>query len=326
MTDIPSRSAGVGLERSCNGQSSDWFHLSEEIGGVELLEAWFRGRPYRKHRHDTYGICLTDSGVQAFNYRGETHVSTPGRVTVLHPDELHDGYAGSDAGFGYRLLYVEPVLIFDAVRALSGRACPLPFVREPVLVSTKLAAAIRAAFRDEREPLAIDDLIVRLAEGLIEADPFCPRTASPRHLDVAAIERARQFLEAETTRVVRSEELERVTGLSRYELARQFRARLGTSPYRYSLLRRLDIARARIARQRPLVDVALEAGFADQAHFTRMFAAAFGMTPGRYGALRAPARSESGDFAAQATTVMVASGKRSWKAMTAARRNSGPAA
>jgi AraC-like DNA-binding protein len=51
-------------------------------------------------------------------------------------------------------------------------------------------------------------------------------------------------------------------------------------------MRRLDVARAQIARHRPLVDVALEAGFADQAHFTRMFKAAFGITPARYGALR----------------------------------------
>jgi len=45
------------------------------------------------------------------------------------------------------------------------------------------------------------------------------------------------------------------------------------------------VARAQLAQHRPLVDVALETGFADQAHFTRMFKAAFGLTPARYGAL-----------------------------------------
>jgi AraC-like DNA-binding protein len=75
--------------------------------------------------------------------------------------------------------------------------------------------------------------------------------------------------------------------LNRFDLARQFRAVVGTSPYRYSLLRRLAQGRDQIARGRPLVDVALVAGFADQAHFTRMFAAAFGFTPGQYRALAA---------------------------------------
>jgi AraC-like DNA-binding protein len=207
---------------------------------------------------------------------------------VLHPDEIHDGYAGSEAGFGYRQLYVEPALIFEAVRLLCGRECSLPFVRQPVATSTRLATAIKAAFRDDREPLAIDDLVVRLAEGLVDADPCCRRTALRRHVDVAAIERARRFLDAEKTRVVRSWEMEAVTGLTRYDLARQFRLMVGTSPYRYLLMRRLAFARVQISRHRSLVEVALEAGFADQAHFTRMFTAAFGITPARYGALSAP--------------------------------------
>ena len=89
---------------------------------------------------------------------------------------------------------------------------------------------------------------------------------------------------------MRSTELERVSGLSRYDLARQFRALLGTSPYRYLLMRRLDLARELIHRRRALAEVACEAGFADQAHFTRVFKAAFGLTPARYRALRAGQR------------------------------------
>jgi AraC-like DNA-binding protein len=53
-------------------------------------------------------------------------------------------------------------------------------------------------------------------------------------------------------------------------------------------MRRLGAARAAIAQHQPLVDVALATGFADQAHFTRRFTAAFGMTPGQYSALTIP--------------------------------------
>jgi AraC-like DNA-binding protein len=285
MRNERSKSGGVGLERSCGESPADWLRSTDPENGVELLEAWLHGPAYHKHRHDTYAICLTTRGVMAFDYRGAGEISRPGQVVVLHPDESHDGHAGTQAGFGYRQLYVEPALIFDAVRALRGRAGALPFVCTPVVTNPILSGAVTAAFAGGREPLAIDSLIVRLAEGLLDADPSCGQASSPRHLAVAALQRARAFLDAEQTRVVRSAELEAVTGLTRYDLARQFRAMYGTSPYRYLLMRRLDRAREEIARGRPLSAVAVDVGFADQAHCARMFKATFGLTPARYRAL-----------------------------------------
>jgi AraC-like DNA-binding protein len=287
MVGERSNASGVGLERLCEDPSGEWLRCTAPEHGVEFLEARLRQSGYRKHLHDTYAICLTTSGVQAFEYRGAAEISTPGQVVVLHPDELHDGHAGTREGFGYRQLYVEPALVFEAVRVLRGRTWPLPFARNPVVTNAKLSAAISGAFHDTREPLAIDSLVVRLAKGLLEADPSCQPASRPRYLDVAAVERARQFIDTQKTRVVRSSELEAVTGLTRYDLARQFRLICGTSPNRYLLMRRLDTAREQLARHRPLVEVAYDAGFADQAHFTRTFRAAFGLTPARYAALRA---------------------------------------
>jgi len=244
---------------------------------------------YAKHRHDTYAICLTDCGVQVFDYRGSTRASTPGQVVVLYPDEIHDGRAGTDDGFGYRIIYVEPSHLSDALRMLCGRAYPLPFISEPVLTNAKLAQAVRRAFESEvlLEPLAVDSIVVDLAEGLLAAERGGGRPVTSCRVDIWAITRAREFLDAERTRVVRSTELESISGLTRYDLARQFRLVLGTSPYRYLLMRRLEFARQQIHLGRPLVEVACEAGFADQAHFTRTFKLACGLTPARYRALRA---------------------------------------
>lgn len=288
MMEKSSKASGVGLERLC---TRDWMQSAETEYGVEFFEARLQGSAYQKHRHDTYAICLTTTGVLAFNYRGSSEISTPGHVVVLHPDEAHDGYAGADEGFGYRQLYVKPVLIFEAIQSMSPQARLLPFVRTPVVMNQKLSAAIISAFQGTREPLAIDSLIVQMAEGLMEADPTCRRVSIPRHLDVTAVKRAREYLDTEKRRIVHSSELEAVTGLTRYDLARQFRLMCGTSPYRYLLMRRLDFAREQLARNRPLVEVAIESGFADQAHFSRMFKATFGVTPALYRALSVPERS-----------------------------------
>ena len=280
------RSAHEGLERSCQETVEGWIASARRVGGVELFSAWFAGEAYQKHRHDTYAIGVTDSGVQVFDYRGAVHASTPGQVVVLYPDEVHDGRAGTDAGFGYRILYVEPALLADAVRAIRGRPYPLPFVNEPVSTNATLSRAIEGAFRAPLELLAIDSLVIDLARGLMAGERNGVSPLFSRRVDVPAVERARQFLDAERTRVVHSTELESITGLTRYDLCRQFRILFGTSPHRYLLMRRLEFARDRIHRDRPLVEVACDAGFADQAHFTRVFKSAFGLTPARYRALR----------------------------------------
>ena len=79
--------------------------------------------------------------------------------------------------------------------------------------------------------------------------------------------------------------LEHATSLSRYALARHFRACFGTSPHRYLTMRRLDRARALIRQGAPLADAALACGFADQSHMTRQFRKAYGVSPGRFAAL-----------------------------------------
>ena len=285
------RSAGQGLERSCQATVGGWIASTRPVAGVELFSAWFAAQAYQKHRHDTYAIGVTDSGVQVFDYRGAVRTSTPGRVVVLYPDEVHDGRAGTNEGFGYRIVYVEPSLLAEAVGVLRGRPYPLPFVSEPVSTNARLSHAIEAAFRAPLEALAVDSLIVDLAEGLMAGERGGTGPGASRRVDVRAIDRARQFLDAEKTRVVHSTELESITGLTRYDLSRQFRIMFGTSPYRYLLMRRLEFARERIHRERPLVEVAGDAGFADQAHFTRAFKSALGLTPAHYRSLRAGQRS-----------------------------------
>jgi AraC-like DNA-binding protein len=228
--------------------------------------------------------------VQAFEYRGRKERSLPGQVTVLHPDEQHDGRAGSDSGFGYHIVYVSPASIGEAVRAITGNATPLPFAKQAVTNDRRLAYAVYEAFElGIREPLARDGLILRLAHGLLVADSSLARSGGNEHVDAQAVKRAREYLEAEL-RSVRSSELEAITGLSRYDLARQFRILFGTSPYRYSVLRRLDAAREQLRTGESLADVALSTGFSDQAHFTRTFTRSFGLPPGRYAQLQRKAR------------------------------------
>jgi AraC-like DNA-binding protein len=209
--------------------------------GLERIEAFFTGHAYDPHRHDTYAIGYTVHGVQEFHYRGARTASSTGHVMVLHPDERHDGESGIEEGFCYRMLYLAPRLVRDA---LGDRAQALPFARAAVADDPHLIRALRPAFDDMDHPLEdlqADHLVLTIAEALLARDPSAGKLKTIS-ADGRAIERARQFLDAHFDRTVASHELETIADLDRFTLARQFRKRLGTSPYRYLTMRRLDRA------------------------------------------------------------------------------------
>lgn len=288
MAQSLSGSFDLGLERSCVAGSAsprDWVRHGACPAGMERHEAFFAGFAYEPHRHDTYAIGYTFEGVQSFGYRGTEEHSLPGHVMILHPDEMHDGHAGTDDGFRFRMLYLRPDLIRDALAQSGpgGTQAPLPFVAGAVSNDERLIRALLPALADldvEIDPLEADRIIQELADALNAISGSRRRAATPLHQQ--AVDRARDYLRANLEMSVTSEELEQETGLDRYELARQFRRLVGTSPYRYLVMRRLDAVRDAIFNGEPLADAAAGAGFADQAHMTRHFKKAFGVTPGKW--------------------------------------------
>src|SRR3954451_17119260 len=172
-----------GLARSRGGGAS-WMRYGAGAPGLERAEVHLGGCAFAPHRHDVYAIGVTTSGVQTFAYRGERRVCLPGQVHVLHPDEVHDGAPGTDDGFGYRILYVAPELVRDAL----GRR-PLPFVADPVQDLSPLSRVVAALLRDIDEPVdevAAASLTVAVADCLLALSGGPVPRQEP--VDVAAVE------------------------------------------------------------------------------------------------------------------------------------------
>lgn len=247
--------------------------------GVERLEARFAGDAYSLHRHDTYAIGVTLSGVQTFWYRGERRSSLPGQVIVLHPDEVHDGGAGDLQGLLYRMAYIDPALVNRALEA----SATLPFVADPVLSDSTLRQALSTVLSDldtALEPIAVDEATTEIAAQL-QLRSGAPARHLPK-LDSLALARTKDYLEAITEDGASSATLEAVSGLDRFTLTRQFKVRYGTTPHRYQLMRRLAAGRRMLSEGSGIADAAVASGFYDQSHFHRHFLTAFGVTPGRW--------------------------------------------
>lgn len=291
MTSLVTSLDSAGIERLCNLSTRERFLTAPALPGIERIEAQFYGDMFSPHRHDTYALGVTLHGVQTFSYRGAKQFSQPGNIIVLHPDEIHDGGAGTEAGLRYRMLYLEPSLLR---RGLGENAGSLPFVAQPVFSDPALSATLLemlAHLDSDLDELLIDQLVCGIAEGLSRHAKQPIRRS--KNLATTRMERARQFLEANINDVVTSAELEDVTGLDRYTLIRQFKACFATTPHRFLVMRRLQRAKTLIAQGEPLAGIAAETGFADQSHLNRHFKQAFGITPGRWADMIRPHQSPS---------------------------------
>ena len=266
----------VRLERS-GSRRPDSIRFGTGTLGLERAEVYL-STPFEPHRHDTYAIGVTTAGAQTFRYRGSRRICLPGQLHFLHPDETHDGAAGTEDGFGYRILYLAPELIRQA---LDGEA--LPFVANPVQPPTPTTRQIASFLECIDEP--ISDL-ARVEIAVAVADTLRSLSARPDRrrvrIDNRAVELVRDYIALHAREQTAASTLERIAGTDRFTIARHFRLAFATSPDRYRTMRRLALARTAIENGLPLARAAADAGFADQSHMTRQFKKTYGLTPGHW--------------------------------------------
>jgi AraC-like DNA-binding protein len=243
--------------------------------GVELTEAQLREGAFSPHRHDTYTIAVTTAGVQSFNYLGKRWQSLPGQAVILHPDEVHDGYCRDETGFSYKAAYLPPAHIQTVI---GGAA--LPFLAQGVSTDADLVASARcliATCTAKVDLFSYQDALHQFVSVMQRCEGGPP--PARRIVNREAVMRVREFLDSVPAPGTSLDQLEELAGYDRWQLSRDFRALLGTSPYRYLQCRRLERAGQLLRSGLGMAAAAHEAGFADQSHFGRVFRRTFGTTP-----------------------------------------------
>lgn len=217
---------------------------------------------------------------------------------VLHP--AREGFECGWRGISHRCLHVlvAPGYVAQVADRVGAPALEFPtrVARRPV-VTVELARLVHRELAGEGygSRLVRDTLALALALELMQSfatSPFVP-SAQRGGLGAVQLKRAVEHLLDGPGAPVTLEDLATDAGLSRYHFCRQFRIATGLSPHQYQLRARVERAQLilRTRPARPLSEVALECGFSDQSHFTRVFRRVSGVTPGRYRRVSAAALS-----------------------------------
>jgi len=136
--------------------------------------------------------------------------------------------------------------------------------------------------------LMIDGLLRAIASLLASNDGTRVVDGNERiYLPPHKLKRVTDFIEANLHDSIGLDDLAKAAGLSANHFLRVFKLATGETPYHFLRARRLERARQLLVDDRlPLAELALECGFANQAHFTAAFSREVGVSPGRYRRLR----------------------------------------
>ena len=259
------------------------FFRADDLAPLECLDARYVEHVFAPHFHEEYVVNTLIQGSQRYHYHGSSHQAGRGQLIVINPGEVHTGEAGEESGWAYRGFYPSAAFMRRLAQEISGRADAVPYFRATVLHDAELAERLNQLHlllcssedRLQRES-ALYAVFSAVLRRHMSVDPQ-PLAAHPR-----AVERVRALLADRLADNLSLQQLADAVELSPYHLNRLFRQHLGLPPVAWRNQLRVARARTLLARGGRPADIALELGFADQAHLTRAFRHALGVTPAAY--------------------------------------------
>ncbi|MFZ6731927.1 AraC family transcriptional regulator [Undibacterium sp. Ji42W] len=247
--------------------------------GVEAVRAQSR-HSFGRHMHEQFGIGVVVQGAQkSLSGVGMVEAMAGDTITV-NPGEIHDGTPIGDSGRSWQMLYFEPTLISSIIMDISeGKTTQAEFSL-PVMRDTHISQTVQQLFMTMTASPGMhmpaeQQMLILFARVMQAANVF--NQTVPQ-----AIHHARSRIDDDPTANLSLQDLAQQSGMSRFQLLRGFAKATGMTPHAYILQRRLHHARRLIAAGMPLVQAAIDSGFADQSHLTRLFVRNFGMSPGIY--------------------------------------------
>ena len=140
------------------------------------------------------------------------------------------------------------------------------------------------------EPKGYANLKVEYIARALVADVLRKHSVTPLEcpilqgqLSSKQVNRVIDYIQEHLSSKIMLGDIAKQAGLGQTVFLRRFNASFGMSPHRYVIEARIGLARKLLEEAKlPIIEIAAQCGFADQAHFTAMFKRKVGMPPSRY--------------------------------------------
>ncbi|MBV4477036.1 helix-turn-helix transcriptional regulator [Pseudomonas botevensis] len=239
---------------------------------------------YSRHSHAHFSIGAITAGRSTYVHEQAQFEVGAGTVVLMNPGDVHACNPIDDQPWSYLMLYVETPWLADLQQQL-GFSGALGFRRfsnthlDNAHVFNELRALYAVLVDEQQDVLRKQSAAVEFFSDLQwRLNPAGQPLREPNF----KLERAAGYIREHCTDLLSLDDICAAAQLSPSYLIRAFKQNYGMTPHAFLVNQRIQFARERLRSGQLIADVALEAGFADQAHFQRAFKQHLAATPGQY--------------------------------------------
>ncbi|KJZ67044.1 AraC family transcriptional regulator [Pseudomonas fluorescens] len=239
---------------------------------------------YTRHSHEHFSIGAITAGSSTYLHEQSEFQVSAGTVVLMNPGDVHACNPIDDQPWSYLMLYVETPWLTDLQHQL-GFSQDLAFRRFSITHThdSELFAGLKGLY-DVLVDAQQD--VLRKQSAAVEFFTDVQQRLNPIDQPLREpnfkLERAADYIRDHCTHLLKLEDICEAAQLSPSYLIRAFKQHYGMTPHAFLVNRRIQFARDQLRSGKLIADVALEAGFADQAHFQRAFKQHLAATPGQY--------------------------------------------
>lgn len=231
-------------------------------------------------------VCIAAVMQGSFQYRTSQGDATlvPGAVLLGNHRACYE--CGHDHSAGDRCIsfMFEPGYFEAIVSSVPGvRSAAFGMPHLPPSKSLTRIFADAAAARCDPASVLFEQVGLELAAAAARLGADNVRRRDPPGRDLRRVAAILRHIEANAETPLGLSEMARDAGMSPYHFLRTFRRVVGMTPHQFILRTRLHNAAVQLRRSgQPVLDIALDTGFADLSTFNRRFRSVMGMTPTAY--------------------------------------------
>lgn len=247
--------------------------------------------PVAMHHHDFYEVYFLLNGSVEYRVEGRTFLLEPGDLLLISPNEFHQPLVNPDFAYERIVLWINKAYL----ERLSSEELDLSLCFNNDLPThnnlLRLSAVERAQITRTLSTLIEESYGTDIGKGIYSLGIFMQLMVEINRIallgsnpgeplrETQLVSRVLEYIGEHCTEEISLEALAQKFYVSKYHLSHEFSREVGTSVYRYVMLKRLLLARELLSHGQSPGTVCHSCGFQDYANFYRAFKAEYGVSP-----------------------------------------------